>query len=196
MAMHPALAWYALMCLLLLGLAAPAAARKADKLFVFQPDTAVRQEPRASAPRVLVLQAGHLLVELESMRGWLQVAIARTGGKIGWVRRRDITRVQPQPAIRMTGPELELFASEVEEFNREVMEETGAPLFTRFEAVTPDLLHLTASAMWQSLPRSAMRRNLARLASRWAQLNDSGNPVWVEVVDSAGVVVMSERRGG
>ena len=178
------------------ALAAPLAlAARGDKLYIALEDVSVRDAPRAGSPRVIVLGRGHMVVEVGTFRRWLRVAVARTGGITGWVARRDLTTVRPAPMPQIPRPAFEYFVSSVERLNRDVSAQIGEGLYSRIDAVTDDVINLTATEVWLSMPRRAMRKNLRLMANRWASLNGTGNPTWIQIVDRAGEVLMRERRG-
>lgn len=170
-------------------------AARGDKLYIALEDVSVRDTPSAEAPRVIVLDRGHMVVEVSTTGRWMKVAVAHTDGIMGWVARRELTTVKPSPLPPIPRPAFEYFVSSVEQFNREIANETGRRLYRRIQAITDDVISLTAGELWFTLPRRAMRKNLRLMADRWAALNGTGNPTWIQVVDRTGAVMMRERRG-
>ena len=112
-------------------LSAPGAlAARGDKLYISLEDVALRDTPSADAPRVLVLDRGHMVVEVNASGRWLRVAAARTDGIMGWVMRRELTTLKPSPAPPLPRPAFEYFVTSVEKFNQDVLNETGYQLYS------------------------------------------------------------------
>jgi hypothetical protein len=183
-----------LLCTLLL--CAPAArAIKGDRLYVRAQEAAVREAPRPEARRLLLLGRGHLLVGISETRRWIEVGVARSGGKVGWIARRSLSTVKMSAPPTPAPVSFEAFAQEMESFNQGVQQRAGILLFSRIDLPMHDMVHLSATPGWRALPTDARARSLARLSRRWADLRGHDRPTWVEVVDDRGRIMMSARYG-
>ena len=180
------------LALLMLTVSPTVNAERGDKLYISLDDVLVRDRPHAQATVMLALDRGHMVVEVATYESWVKVAIARTGGIMGWLARGALTPVRPPPSAAIPRPAFEYFVSTLQRFNQGVAKQTGQGLFSRIEPITNEIIQLTATPTWLALPRQAMQQNLRVLTERWAAVNGSGFPVWIQVVDAQGNVVLRQ----
>ena len=70
---------------LLFAVMQPAWAATGDKLYIQKNGVNVHTGPGTNNDIVLKLNKGHELIEFSRQDEWINVGIARTGGKTGWI---------------------------------------------------------------------------------------------------------------
>lgn len=95
------------------------------------------------------------------------------------------------PALDLPG--LERFRESVDYLNSRAQAVAGVELFTEVEATSGDVVQVTATDAWSTIPPAGQRSYLNTLVDRWAAAQ-GGSPVSVQIVDADGQVVM-ERTG-
>ena len=179
----------------LLIIAAPAVAGPGDKLYVQKSGVNVRTGPGTSNPVLLTLGKGHELVEFSRQGEWVNVGIARSGGKDGWIHSSLVASVSPGGAsVAPADPKFDAFVRDVEKLNNKVKPVAGFPFFTRVENLGDGIVQVTAHRQWLAAPRADREGNLNTLFNLWSAHEASGLPIAVYVVDSNGTVVMKKAR--
>ena len=155
----------------------------------------VRKGPSTDSAVTLKLNRGHELIEFTRQGEWINVGVARTGGKDGWVHR---SLVGPNfPGGRTTpqsNPKITLFRDAVTVLNARFRRRTGIDLFTDVEDLGDGIVAVTATDTWLSAPLSDRQGNLSTLFDLWDGADGSGLPIMVRVVDQGGALVMQKAR--
>ncbi len=102
----------------------------------------------------------------------------------------------PEPAVgpALDLPGLEQFRESVDYLNSRAQAVAGVELFTGVEARSEDVVQVTATDAWSTIPPAGQRSYLNTLVDRWAAAKGDGGAASVQIVDADGHVVM-ERTG-
>ena len=77
-----------------------AAAEPGDRLYIQIECANIRAGPSADTPIVMQAELGRALFEFQRVRGWVQIGIENSGGKIGWTDRRFVGPEKPRGTAR------------------------------------------------------------------------------------------------
>lgn len=172
-----------------------ALAEPGDKLYVQKSGVNVRAGPGTSNPVVLTLGKGHELIEFSRQGEWVNVGIARSGGKDGWIHSSLVAAASPGgESVAPADPKFDAFVRDVEKLNNKVKPVAGFPFFTKVENLGDGIVQVTAHRRWLEAPRADRESNLNTLFNLWSAHEGSGRPIAVYVVDSNGTVVMRKAR--
>ena len=166
-------------------------AEPGDTLYVQKSLAVVHTGPGTSHSVLLKLGKGHELIELYRQGEWINVGIARTGGKDGWIHASLVGSVSSGGAtVAPADPKFDTFVRDVGKLNDKVEPITGFPFFTKIENLGDGIVQLTAHDGWLSAPRSSREANLETLFNLWSQHEGSGLPVAVYIANRMGKIVM------
>ena len=178
----------AMMVLVSLAEAAPG-----DKLYVQKNGVNVRSGPGTDNPVLMKLNKGHELIEFSRKGNWVNVGIARTGGKDGWIHQSLVGSVSPGGAtVTPPDPRFDAFVRDVEKLNNRAKRIAGFPFFTKVENLGDGIVQLMASEGWIAAPRADRASNLNTLFRLWSAHEGSGLPIAVYIVDTRGNLVMKK----
>ena len=185
-----------MLCTAFLLLAVPLAwAAPGDKLYIQKNGVNVRTGPGTSYRVLLKLYKGHELVEFSRQGDWINVGIARSGGKDGWVHSSLIASVSPGGAsVAPADSRFDAFVLDVEKLNNKVTRIAGFSFFAKVENLGDGIVQVTAHDRWLAAPRLDRESNLNTLFNLWSAHEASGLPIAVYIVDSEGDVVMEKAR--
>ena len=166
-------------------------AESGDTLYVQKSEAAVHTGPGINHSILLKIGKGHELIELSRQGEWINVGIARTGGKDGWIHSSLVGSVSSGGAtVAPADPKFDAFVRDVEKLNDKAESIAGFPFFTKIENLGDGIVQLTAHDGWLSAPRSNREDNLETLFYLWSQHEGSGLPVAVYITNRMGEVVM------
>lgn len=166
-----------------------------DTLYIQKDRVNVRTGPGLSNSVLMQLNKGHELIEFTRRGDWVNVGIARTGGKDGWVHRSLVGSVSPGGGtVAPADSKFDAFVRDVEQLNKKVEPIAGFPFFTRVENLGDGIVQLTAHDRWLAAPRADRQGNLDTLFQLWSTHEGSGLPIAVYIVDSRGNIVMRKER--
>jgi|GEM_PF-2203875 len=173
----------------------PEVSRPGQKLYVQQAGGDVRTGPGPTNPVLISLDMGHELIEFSRHGEWINVGIARTGGKDGWIHSSLVTSVSPGGgSVAPNDPKFDAFVRDVEKLNDKVEPVAGFPFFTAVENLGDGIVQVKAHPQWLAAPRDDRENNLNKLFNLWSAHEASGLPIAVYVADSNGDVVMKKAR--
>ncbi len=186
----------ALVALAIAGLAIPHAwAAPGDKLYVQKNGVNVREGPGTDHAVILKLNRGHELVEFARQAGWVNVGVARTGGKDGWIHASLVGPLFSGGATAAPkDPRFDAFVRDVGKLNAKAASIAGFAFFSKIENLGDGIVQLTAHRQWLAGPRADREGNLTTLFNLWSAHEGSGLPIAVYIVDSRGNVVMKKAR--
>jgi len=155
----------------------------------------VRETPSQSSRQILVIKEGHEVVEISRKGKWVEVGVARSGGKVGWVRAARLTETReggkteapPMPAFQK-------FKLAFDVLNRSVKAQTGVVLFASAEDMGDGIVNVTATPTWLSGPQADREANLQTTYNLWEAAQSNDLPIWVNIVNPQGEIVMT--KGG
>ena len=177
--------------LLLVAIVPPAWAATGDKLYIQKNGVNVRTGPNMNSPVLLKLNKGHELVEFSRQGEWINVGIARTGGKTGWIHSFFVGAVSSGGAtVAPADSRFDAFVRDIEKLNNKVKPISGFPFFTNVENLGDGIVQLTAHNQWLAASRDDRASNLNTLFNLWSAHEASGLPIAVYIVDSQGNIVM------
>jgi uncharacterized protein YgiM (DUF1202 family) len=158
-----------------------------DILYVKVDRVNVRQGASTKTPVLITLNKGHELLEIYRQEEWIQVGVARTGGKIGWIHRSLVTSELPLGGKTTTPltPEFENFMWAFNILNHKVKSATGVTFFTEVEDLADGIIRVTATDTWLSGSRQERESNLRTIYKLWKAANDN-LPVAVYIVGPQG----------
>ena len=167
-----------------------------DKLYIQKNDVNVRTGPGTSNPVLLTLGKGHELIEFARQGEWVNVGVARSGGKDGWINASLVAAASPGGgSVAPADPKFDAFVRDVETLNNKVAPIAGFPFFTKVENLGDGIVQVTAHDRWLAAPREDRESNLNTLFNLWSGHEASGLPIAVFVATANGTVVMKSRRG-
>ena len=173
----------------------PAWAATGDKLYVQNPVANVRTGPGTNHDVLMQLNKGHELIEFSRQGAWVNVGIARTGGKDGWIHSSLVGSAFPGGGnTAPKEPRFDAFVRDVEKLNGRVRPVVGFSFFTRVENLGDGIVQITAHNRWLAAPRADRQDNLNTLFDLWSAHEGSGYPIAVYIVDSRGNVFMKKAR--
>jgi hypothetical protein len=175
--------------------AALATAAPGDVLYVQQDGAEVRTGPGAEHSVLMTLNRGHELVEFSRRDSWINVGIARTGGKDGWIQASLVGPMYTGGATTAPpDPRFDAFVEGVEELNKEAEAIVGFRFFASVENLGDGMVQLIATRRWISEPEGARQVILDRLFEMWDENEGTGLPIAVYLVDTEGEPFMSKAR--
>lgn len=181
--------------LLGLILATAASATTGDILYIQGNGVNVRRGPGTDAPVIMKLNRGHELIEFERRGDWVNVGIARTGGKDGWVHRSLVGSKFPGGGTTAPpDPKFDQFRAAVELLNARVRQMAGVDFFTNVENLGDGIVQVTATDTWIAAPIADRQGNLNTMFDLWDAAEGTGLPIMVSIVDARGNQVMKKGR--
>jgi len=166
-----------------------------DKLYVQKNGVNVRTGPGTTNPILLTLGKGHELIEFARQGEWINVGVARSGGKDGWINASLVASVSPGGgSVAPADLKFDAFVRDVEKLNNKVEPISGFPFFTNVENLGDGIVQVTAHHRWLAAPRADRESNLNTLFNLWSAHDAAGLPVAVYVVNASGTVVMKKAR--
>ncbi len=179
----------------LLFIVLPVSASPGDKLYIQKNGVNIRTGPGTNYQVLLKLNKGHELVEYSQEGDWINIGIARTGGKTGWVHSSLVTSTSSggttaAPADRR----YDAFVRDIEKLNDRVSPVSGFPFFTNVESLGDGIVLVTAHDRWLAAPLSDRESDLNTLFDLWSEHEASRLPIAVIIVNSRGKVVMRKAR--
>ncbi len=188
---------YLLATLILMSplLAVISSADPGDKLYIAGDSVNVRSDPTQTGPVILQLDRGHELIEFGREGEWINVGIARTGGKDGWVHRSLVTSsFSGGGTTAPADPRFNKFREVVEAVNARARSRAGFDFFTKIENLGDGIVELTATEEWLSAPRANRESNLRALFNLWDAADGSGQAIAVYIAEKNGTRVMQRSR--
>lgn len=190
-----------------------ALAATGDALIVTGDRVNVRFGPGTDAGIKMRVHRNQQVTELERQGEWVRAEIAGTGGEEGWIhgsllearQGRAAPAPEPPSEVAARAPEaaepaagrpldlagLDQFRESVEYLNSRAQAVAGVELFTGVEAASEDVVQVTATEAWASIPPAGQQSYLNTLVDRWAAAK-GGSPASVQIVDAGGDVVMEK----
>lgn len=181
---------------IVIAVAAGLTARAApgDKLYITADRAVVRTSASITSASVIAVNRGHELMEFQVVGNWIEVGVARTGGKTGWVRRQDVS--SQKQGGKTTAPlsaQFKVFRAAFDQLNHRVEVQSGVRFFTGAEDRGDGILYVTATSAWLAGPRQARESNARTILELWRAANND-LPVMVYIQDSGGRIVMGPYR--
>ena len=172
-----------------------ASAAPGDSLYALGNNVNVRSAPSMSAEVIIQVNLGHKLIEFRRQGEWVEVGVARTGGKSGWVHSNLVGAVSPGGAtVAPPDPKFDRFRASIEHLNAIARAELGADFFTRVENLGDAIVRITATDLWWSAPRSDRNSNLNTVFNLWDAADGTGLPIMVRITDERGEKLMTKAR--
>lgn len=166
-----------------------------DKLYVQKTAVNVRTGPGKDYSILMSLNKGHELIEFSRDGEWINVGIARAGGKDGWISSSLVGSISAGGAtVAPPDARFGAFVHDVEELNQKVSSISGFRFFTRIENLGDGIVQLTAHDQWLAAPREDRQSNLNTLFNLWSAHEGSQLPIAVYIVNSRGDQVMKKAR--
>lgn len=177
------------------GISSAVLAGTGDKLYVQKSGVNVRTGPGTNYRVLMTLNKGHELIEFLRDGKWVNVGIARTGGKDGWIHASLVGRTSSGGTTTAPpDPRFDAFVRDVEKLNDKVEPVAGYRFFTRVENLGDGIVQLTADDRWLAAPKADRESNLDTLFKLWDAHEASRLPIAVYIVDSDGDTVMRKAR--
>jgi len=162
----------------------PATGAPGDTLYIRANGTVVHTEASSDAPLVVTLNQGHKLVELRKVGPWVEVSVALSGGKSGWVGYGAVsTMFSGGATLAPLTPEFAEFQRLVEQLNDSMGEVVGGPVFSGVVDKADGIVHVHPTKRWHTLPVSLQEQVAAKLSNAWARIEGSGFITSVDVVE-------------
>ena len=174
--------------------ASVAMAATGNRLLVQGNAVNVREAPSTNAAIVLQLNLGHELLEIRRSGDWVNVGIARTDGKDGWVHASLVGAYSPGGGIVVPpDPKFDKFLQALWGINY-LAKTMGFDLFIGAENLGDGIINVTTTDVWLSTPNDIRHDNLNTLFNLWDAAEGTGLPILVRIVDGRGRVVMEKGR--
>ena len=166
-----------------------------DTLYIQKNGVNIRTAPGTSSPVLMKLNMGHELLEIFRQGNWVNVGIARTGGKDGWVHASLVGPTSPGgTTVAPPDPRFDAFVRDLNRLNAKVKNALGYNFFTKVENMGDGIVQLTGTNPWLSSPRPDHERTLTTVFNLWSTHEGTGRPIFVHIVDRRGTIVMSRSR--
>lgn len=176
-----------------LAISTPAWSEPGDTLYSQKSGVNVRSEPSASSSVRLRLGIGHELVEFSRQGEWVNVGIARAGGKDGWIHASLVGPVSPGGgSLAPVDARFDAFVRDVEARNAKLKGEAGLVLFSNVENLGDGIVQVTAGPNWGATAVAVREANVTALLDLWAARETSGLPIAVYVINAHGEVLMQK----
>lgn len=176
-------------------LAGQVLAAPGDILYIHGDDVNMRKAPSTSSDIVLKLSKGHKLVEFQREGAWVEVGADRTEGKSGWVSSSLVGKEFLGGSTKApANPVFDKFQSAFNKLNAQLEKQTGITLFTKAENLGDGIIQITATNTWLSSKQSDKERNLLAIFQLWNEIEASGLPIAVYIVDKSDVRQMTMKR--
>ena len=174
--------------------ASVAAATTGNRLLVQGNAVNVREAPSINAAIVLQLNLGHELFEIRRSGDWVNVGIARTGGKDGWIHASLVDTYSPDGGMIVPpDPRFDKFLQALWGINY-LAKKMGSDLFIGAENLGDGTINVRTTDVWLSSPNDIRQGNLNTLFNLWDAAEGTGLPISVRIVDAYGRVVMEKER--
>lgn len=184
-------------------------AASGDLLVVTGDRVNVRSGPSTDAQVQTRLTRDQQVTEIERQGDWVRVEIERAdGGEEGWIHGSLLAATEgtaeepspgvPEPAVGPAAadlPGMARFRESVTYLNSRAQQVAGVDLFTSVQPVGAGVVQVSITDDWATVPPAGQRSYLNTLVDRWAAAQASAGPVSVQIIDSAGTVIMEKSSG-
>ena len=170
-------------------LAGQVLAAPGDILYIHGDVVNMRKAPSTSSDIVLKLSKGHKLVEFQ------RDGADRTGGKSGWVSSSLVGKEFLSGSTSAPhDPVFDKFQATLNEVNSNIKRQHGIMLFTKSENLGDGIVQLTATDEWLRTSQSNKDNSLQIVFKICDEIEGSGLPIAVYIVDENGNRQMTMKR--